>query len=141
MEPNSHEMVRKDKIVVGILDFIQDRLQKLALTVPLQRDNHLTPLRSVYEDENHKLSCLGKFPTIKSNPSFPKPIVNVMPNRPEKFFYTEKIFTKSEFEEFENPWGDYESKEDDIPYHDNEPGETGPDDGECLVNFNVFDNI
>ncbi|KAI3805396.1 hypothetical protein L1987_27745 [Smallanthus sonchifolius] len=106
-----------------------------------KRDNHLTPPRSVYEDENHKLSCLGKFPTIKSNPSSPKPIVCVMPNRPEKFFYTEKIFTESEFEEFENPYGDYESKEDDVPDHDNEPGETGPDDGECLVDFNVFDNI
>ncbi|KAI3805397.1 hypothetical protein L1987_27746 [Smallanthus sonchifolius] len=140
-KPNSHEMVREDKKVVEILDSIQDRLQKLALTVRLQRDNHLTPPRSVYEDENHKLSCLGKFPTIKSNPSFPKLIVCAMPNRLERFFYTEKIFTESEFEEFENPWGDYKSKEDDVPDHDNEPGETGPDDGECLVDFNVFDNI
>ncbi|KAI3775651.1 hypothetical protein L1987_45399 [Smallanthus sonchifolius] len=86
-------------------------------------------------------SCVGKFPTTKSNLSFPKPIVTAKPNRTEKVLYTEKIFTESEFEEFENPWGDYTSKEDGVTDHDNVPGETGPDEGECLVDFNVFDNI
>ncbi|KAI3814711.1 hypothetical protein L1987_14355 [Smallanthus sonchifolius] len=120
-------MAREDRTVANILKSIQDRLQRLALTVRPQQGHRLTPLQSV----NKVAPYARTFSNPKSNTPFPKPAVTA----------AHKFITLDESEVFENPWDVIKSKDEASPDRDHEPKDIGLDECEFLVDFEVSSNI